>query len=68
MEPFAYRENLQSILAYTGGRHMIGRNEALAYLGFKNPAALYRRCPHFKNGKVSAETFAKSLSGIPKKS
>ena len=61
MEPYAYRENLESILNFTGGRHMISVAEAAAYLGFTNPRAVQNRCPYFVSGKVTAETFAKAL-------
>lgn len=61
MEPYGYRENLESILAYTGGRHMVSLTEAKDYLGFVNPRAVHKRCPYFVGGYTTAETFAKAL-------
>lgn len=61
MEPYAYRENLESILNFTGGRHMISIAEATEYLGFRDPRTVQSRCPYFVDGKVTAETFAKAL-------
>lgn len=67
MEPYAYRENLESILEFTGGRHMISISEAKDYLGFVNPRAVHKRCPYFVDQHVTVETFAKSLCDYSKK-
>lgn len=67
MEAYAYRENLESILAFTQNRHMISITEAKEYMGFVNPRAVHKRCPYFVGGWCSVETFARALCDYNKK-
>lgn len=61
-EPLGYRENLEDILAFSGGRRLLALSEVRAYTGFKDDRTLKRRYP-FKDGYISAATLAKCLSG-----
>lgn len=61
MEPYGYREVLETVLEFTSGRQMISLKEAKLYLGYSDDRAVKRRCPHFASGKVPAAIFAKDL-------
>lgn len=62
MEPQFYRENLESILEHSGGKHLLTMDEVLRYTGLKDSRAIHRRFPYFIGGYISAETLAKCLS------
>lgn len=62
--PF-YRENLESILEHSGGKHLLTMDEVRSYTGLKDTRAIHRRFPFFIGGYISAETFAKCLCSPP---
>lgn len=62
MEPYGYREILESVLEHTGGGHMISSGQATKFLGFVNPRAVTRRIPRFKQqNPIPVEIFVKDL-------
>lgn len=63
MEPFGYRENLERILEFTGGKESISIAEAAQFLGFRDLRTVRNRCPHFVGGWTTAATFAMDLCG-----
>lgn len=62
MERFAYRENLEQILAFTGGRQMLRIKDVKEFTGIQKYETLNKRFP-FVDGYISAATFAKCLCG-----
>ncbi len=61
-EAFAYRDNLRSILEFSGGRHVLSIGEVRDYTGFRDYRAIKKRFP-FRDNYISAETLARCLSG-----
>lgn len=61
-EPRGYRENLQDILEFSGGKRMLSMAEVKKYTGLCDYRALQRRFP-FKDHYISAATLALCLSG-----
>lgn len=62
-ESFAYRDNLEDILAFTGGKRMLTVGEVGRYTGLVDPRTVRRQFPYFQNGKISAPTLARLMSG-----
>jgi hypothetical protein len=62
MEHFAYRENLEQVLAFTGGRQMLRIKDVQDFTGIQKYETLHKRFP-FVDGYISAATFAKCLCG-----
>lgn len=61
-EQFAYRENLEQILQFSGGRNLLSITEVGRFTGLVDQRAIKRRYP-FINGKISAATLARCLCG-----
>ena len=61
-EPFAYRENLEQILKFSGGRNLLSITEVGRFTGLVDQRAIKRRYP-FINGKISAATLARCMCG-----
>ena len=61
-EPFAYRENLEQILEFSGGRNLLSITEVGRFTGLVDQRAITRRYP-FINGKISAATLARCMCG-----
>ena len=61
-EPFAYRENLEQILEFSGGRNLLSITEVGRFTGLVDQRAIKRRYP-FINGKISAATLARCMCG-----
>ena len=61
-EPFAYRENLEQILEFSGGRNLLSITEVGRFTVLVDQRAIKRRYP-FVNGKISAATLARCLCG-----
>lgn len=60
-EKAAYRQNLEDILTFTGGRRMLSMQDVRQYTGFKDNRSVKRRFP-FVNGYISAATLASCLA------
>lgn len=58
----AYRDNLQDILEFSGGRRMLTLQEVRRYTGLADNRTLKRHFP-FQSGMISAPTLARCLSG-----
>ena len=61
-ESFAYRENLEQILEFSGGRNLLSITEVGRFTGLVDQRAIKRRYP-FINGKISAATLARCMCG-----
>jgi hypothetical protein len=61
-ERIGFRENLQDILEFSGGRRMLTIAEVKAYTGLTDYRTIKRRFP-FKDNYISAPTLALHLSG-----
>lgn len=62
-ERTGYRENLQDILEFTGGRRLLTYEDVKKYTGLGDNRTVRRRFPHFVNNTISAATLALCLSG-----
>lgn len=60
MEKPDYRDNLEGILAFTHGKHLLNITDVAGYLGVSKPTAI-KRCSLDRNG-ITAESLARSLS------
>ena len=56
-----YRDNLEAILAFTGGVYMLNIKQVSEYTGIQKYAALHKRFP-FQQGYISAPTLARCLA------
>ena len=59
MEKIDYRDNLEAVLAYTGGRHLLTAKEVGAFLGIDYRTA--KRRYDFRDGYISAPSLARQL-------
>ena len=66
MEHSAYRDNIEQILAFTGGRQLLNIKDVKAFTGLKDYRAIHRRFT-FVDGYISAATFARQLCGGARK-
>lgn len=62
-EPFAYRDNLEQILAFTGGRQLLTVAEVRRFTGLKDSRTIKRRFPYFVDNCISAATLARCMCG-----
>ena len=58
-----YRDNLEQILAFTGGRQLLNIADMKTFTGIKDPRTLRRHFPLDKDGYISAATLARALCG-----
>lgn len=66
LEAQFYRENLESVLAHFGNKHLLSPGEVCEYTGFRDNRTVRKRFP-FVDGYITAETFARCLcSAQPK--
>ena len=61
-----YYDNLEQILAFTGGRHLLNIKDVKTFTGLKNYRAIHRRFT-FVDGYISAATLARQLCGGARK-
>ena len=66
MEHPAYRDNIEQILAFTGGRQLLNIKDVKAFTGLKDYRAIPRRFT-FVDGYISAANFARQLCGGARK-
>ena len=62
MEHPAYRDNLEQILEFNGGRQMLTVSEVGRSTGLKDPRTIRRHFPFVKN-LISAATLARCMCG-----
>lgn len=67
MEHPAYRDNLEQVLQFTGGRQMLNVTEVGRFTGLKDPRTIKRRFPYFVDNYISAATLARCMCGGGKK-
>ena len=65
-ESFAYRENLEQILQFTGGKNLLNVSEVGGFTGLVDQRTIKRRYP-FVDGRISAATLARCMCGSIKK-
>ncbi len=58
----AYRDNLEDILAFTGGKRTLTIAEVGRYTGLVDRRTIKRHYP-FRDGLISAPTLARCLAG-----
>lgn len=63
MEHPAYRDNLEQILAFTGGRQLLNLSDIRKFTGMKDLRTIQRHFPLQKGGYISAATLARQLCG-----
>ena len=61
-----YRDNLEQILAFTGGRHLLTVTEVCRFTGYRDTRTARAHFP-FKDGWISAATLARCLCGDSRK-
>lgn len=62
MESFAYRDNLEQVLAFSAGKQMLSIKEVMAFTGIQHYTTMHRLFP-FSNGYISAATLARCMCG-----
>lgn len=63
MEHPSYRDNLEQVLEFTGGRNLLHIKDVKEFTGIKDPRTVRRRYAIDKDGCISAATFARQLCG-----
>lgn len=61
MENPYYRDNLEQILAFTQGRHLLRLAEVKRFTGLVDTRTIRRRFPISADGTISAATLARSM-------
>lgn len=61
MENKYYRDNLEQILQFTGGRQVLTTNDVRKFTGIIDNRTLKKLYP-FHNNRISAATLARSMS------
>ena len=61
-EPFAYRENLEQILQFTGGKNLLNISEVSKFTGIADRRVVKRIYP-FVDNRMSAATLARCMCG-----
>lgn len=61
-EPFAYRENLEQILQFTGGKNLLNISEVARFTGIADRRVVKRIYP-FVDNRISAATLARCMCG-----
>ena len=67
MEHPAYRDHLEQILAFTGGRNLLNIKDVKAFTGIRDPRTVRKRYPMDASGHISAATLARQLCGGARK-
>ena len=61
-ESFAYRENLEQILQFTGGKNLLNISEVSRFTGISDRSTVKRLFP-FVNTRISADTPPRCICG-----
>ena len=62
MEKPDYRDNLEQVLTFTGGKHLLSMAEVRRFTGLKDARTIHRRFT-FIDGYISAASLARQLCG-----
>lgn len=65
-EHIDYRNNLEQVLAFSGGKQLLSITDVRRFTGIVDPRTVKKRFP-FTDGKISAATLARCLCGSTKK-
>lgn len=63
-----YYDNLEQILAFTGGRNLLNIKDVKAFTGIRDPRTVRKYYPMDHSGHISAATLARQLCGGKKQS
>lgn len=63
MEHPAYRDNLEQILKFTGGKQVLTVSQVREFTGMVDSRTIRRHFPIMKGGYISAATLARCLCG-----
>lgn len=58
-----YRDNLEEILKYTGGKHLLSIQDVKGFTGLSDPRTVRKYYPMTPDGHISAATLARCLCG-----
>lgn len=61
MENEYYRDNLEQILKFTGGKHLLNLQEVCYFTGIADRRTIKKRYP-FSDGYISAATLARCMT------
>lgn len=67
MEHPAYRDNLEQILNYTGGRQLLTVTDVRKFTGLVDQRTIKKKFPYFVDNCISAATLARCMCGSIKK-
>ena len=67
MEHPAYRDNLEQILAFTGGRQLLNIKDVKAFTGIRDPRTVRKYYPMDARGHISPPPLARPLFGGARK-
>lgn len=56
-----YRDNLEQILAFTGGRQLLTLSDVRKFTGLKDPRTIRNHFTLSEDGYISAASFARQL-------
>lgn len=62
MEKPDYRDNLEQVLTFTGGKHLLSMADVRRFTGLKDSRTIHRRFS-FVDGYISAASLARQLCG-----
>lgn len=62
MEKPDYRDNLEQVLTFTGGKHLLSMADVRRFTGLKDSRTIHRRFT-FVDGYISAASLARQLCG-----
>lgn len=62
MEGEFYRDNLEQILKFTEGKHLLNISETMRFTGVADSRTARRLFPFNANGYISAATLARSMT------
>lgn len=58
-----YRDNLEEILKYTGGKHLLSIQDVKGFTGLSDSRTVRKYYPMTPDGHISAATLARCLCG-----
>jgi len=58
----AYRDNLEQVLQFTGGKHLLSLSDVRRFTGLRDDRTIKRRFP-FVDNHISAATLARCMCG-----
>lgn len=63
MEHPYYRDNLEQILSFTGGRQLLTITDVRKFTGLKDHRTIKKKFPYFVDNCISAATLARCMCG-----